>query len=137
MGNFGTASALVAVGVVVISTLLLTFLVTTAQGTWALRHKGKAGYPPPMPYMIPFIGHLPQFLRDAKGFLARATYVALCFENEIVLGTCITTAVLISGQGTVRAIHTRRDPSAGSTHDSPQRPGKYIHSVQKFAVFEQ
>lgn len=53
----------------------LTYLISTIQGAVTVRNKRHGSRPPKLPYAIPLLGHLPEFLKDTLKFLARATYV--------------------------------------------------------------
>lgn len=58
-----------------LSVTALTYLISTIQGAVTVRNKRHGSRPPKLPYAIPLLGHLPEFLKDTLKFLARATYV--------------------------------------------------------------
>jgi hypothetical protein len=68
-----TSNGLLTVAVTLISVTALTYLVTTIQGDLAARNKSHKSTPPTLPYAIPLLGHLPEFLKDTRNFLERAT----------------------------------------------------------------
>jgi hypothetical protein len=68
-----TSNGLITVAVTLITVTTLTYLVTTIQGAFAARNKSRKSSPPTLPYAIPLLGHLPEFLKDTRKFLDRAT----------------------------------------------------------------
>lgn len=53
--------------------LIVTYLVSTMRGTMAVRNKDVGGRPPMLPYLVPLIGHVPEFVWNMEGFLSKAT----------------------------------------------------------------
>jgi hypothetical protein len=51
----------------------LTFVLSTVQGSRVARNKIHSSKPPILPYIIPMLGYLPEFLSDTKSFYARAS----------------------------------------------------------------
>ncbi|KAJ5355380.1 uncharacterized protein N7496_012592 [Penicillium cataractarum] len=73
-GDFQLApNGLVAVIGTLIGITALTYLLSTIQGALTVRNKHHGSRPPKLPYTIPLLGHLPEFLKDTLKFLARAT----------------------------------------------------------------
>jgi hypothetical protein len=68
----GTRGILTVIGVVA-ALVGLTFVLSTLQGARVARNKIHGSKPPTLPYAIPVLGHLPEFLSDTKSFLARAS----------------------------------------------------------------
>lgn len=66
--------AVIGVGVTFI---LLTYLTSTIQGARIAHRKPNGSQPPTLPYLIPVLGHLPEFLSNTKKFMARVTYVSI------------------------------------------------------------
>jgi hypothetical protein len=64
-----TAFITTAITIIVLTTRLLT-------GSTSLKSAGldKGSYPPLLPYWIPFVAHLPQFLYDPEKLLRKARY---------------------------------------------------------------
>ncbi|KAJ5503859.1 hypothetical protein N7463_006733 [Penicillium fimorum] len=56
-----------------ISITVFTYLFSTIQGAIIVRNKRDGSHPPTLPYAIPLLGHLPEFLKDPRKFLERAT----------------------------------------------------------------
>jgi hypothetical protein len=78
-GRFGdllfTSNGLLTLIGTLISITALTYLASTIQGAVTVRNKRHGSRPPTLPYAIPLLGHLPEFLKDTRKFLVRATYV--------------------------------------------------------------
>lgn len=70
-----TSNGLLALLGTFISITALTYLISTIQGAVTVRNRRHGSRPPKLPYAIPLLGHLPEFLKDTMKFLARATYV--------------------------------------------------------------
>lgn len=78
-GRFGdlmlTPNGLLALLGTCVSIIALTYLTLTIQGAATVRNKRHGSDLPTLPYAIPLLGHLPEFLKDARKFVTRATYV--------------------------------------------------------------
>ncbi|OGE49008.1 hypothetical protein PENARI_c024G00819 [Penicillium arizonense] len=76
-GRFGdllfTSNGLLTLIGTLISITALTYLASTIQGAVTVRNKRHGSRPPTLPYAIPLLGHLPEFLKDTRKFLVRAT----------------------------------------------------------------
>lgn len=59
--------------IAVIALIGLTFLISTIEGARVARNKKSGSKPPTLPYVIPFLGHLPEFISDTRKFLARVS----------------------------------------------------------------
>lgn len=53
-------------------TCLFTYYVVLALGILTVRNKKDGSLPPTVPYTIPFLRHLPAFIRDKEKFLSKA-----------------------------------------------------------------
>ncbi|KAJ9260157.1 hypothetical protein DTO212C5_8537 [Paecilomyces variotii] len=51
---------------------LSTYFIVLAQGILTVRNKKDGSLPPTVPYAIPFLRHLPAFIRDRERFLGKA-----------------------------------------------------------------
>lgn len=70
-----TSNGLLALFGTFLSIIAVAFLISRIQGAATVRNKRHGSRPPKLPYAIPLLGHLPEFLMDTLKFLARATYV--------------------------------------------------------------
>lgn len=76
------SSGLLAVLGTILSVTTLTYIISTTQGAATVRNKRHGSRPPKLPYAIPLLGHLPEFLSDTLKFLAKATYVYCCVNAQ-------------------------------------------------------
>jgi hypothetical protein len=65
-------SVLIAIRLVA-AIIRLTFVLSTVQGSRVARNKIHGSKPPTLPYVVPMLGHLPEFLSDTKSFFARVS----------------------------------------------------------------
>lgn len=61
------------VTVAVLALVGLTYLISTIEGDRIARNKKHGSKPPTLPFLIPLLGHLPEFISDTRKFLARVS----------------------------------------------------------------
>jgi hypothetical protein len=78
-------SSFIAIAGTLIGISALTYLISTAQSALLAISKADGRSPPTLPYAIPLVGHLVEFLKDNKQFLTRATCDLLLFVSLLMV----------------------------------------------------
>ncbi|KAM3555214.1 hypothetical protein ARSEF4850_006118 [Beauveria asiatica] len=86
-----------------VAIISLTYITTSLQGAKAARKASGGSEPPTLPYAVPVLGHLPEFLWSAENFLRKAT---LRYGRDIPVRLRLINRrmSLLKGPGNVRTL---------------------------------